>query len=163
MWIVNLVLHWAVYSGIFPNELFCPYLNHIYKVPLKLIALVCPRYYISLMDVSQNLIFITSYYFDFKLLMILFSILKCLLKVTFFWKTMFVVIYAKTYHRFIPTIYENFKSVFFNHLVHTKTCLIWVIEGILIAILRYFHWIAPKQMDIISKMQKIRFTENYYM
>ena len=32
-----------------------------------------PRYYISLMDVAQNLIFITSYYIYFKLLMILFS------------------------------------------------------------------------------------------
>ena len=34
---------------------------------------VVARYYISLMDVAQNLIFITSYYIDFKLLMILFS------------------------------------------------------------------------------------------
>ena len=32
------------------------------------------RYYISLMDVAQNLIFVTSYYIYFKLLMILFSI-----------------------------------------------------------------------------------------
>ena len=33
-----------------------------------------PRYYISLMDVAQNLIFLTSYYIYFKLLMIVFSI-----------------------------------------------------------------------------------------
>ena len=32
------------------------------------------RYYISLMDVAQNLIFITSYYIYFKLLMIVFLI-----------------------------------------------------------------------------------------
>ena len=39
------------------------------------IILCCnrPRYYTSLMDVAQNLIFITSYYIYFKLLMILFS------------------------------------------------------------------------------------------
>ena len=50
----------------------------------------------------------------FKLLMILFSFQWCLPKATFFWKTMLVVIYAKILHnRFIPTIYENFKSVFF--------------------------------------------------
>ena len=30
-----------VSSGICPNQLFRPYLNHIYEVPLKLIALVC--------------------------------------------------------------------------------------------------------------------------
>ena len=36
--------------------------------------LVHSMHYISLMDVAQNLIFITSYYIYFKLLMILFSI-----------------------------------------------------------------------------------------
>ena len=31
------------------------------------------------------------------------------------------------------------------------------------AILRYFHWVIFKQMDIISQMQNIMFVENYYM
>ena len=57
-------------------------------------------------------IFINSYYIYFKLLMILFSIEWCLLKVAFFWKNMLVVIYAKKlYYTCIPTIYENFKSM----------------------------------------------------
>ena len=35
-----------------------------------------------------------------------------LMKAAFFWKTMLVAIYAKILHcGFIPTIYENFKSV----------------------------------------------------
>ena len=35
---------------------------------------------------------------------------------------MLVVIYAKILHRsFIPTIYENFKSLFLAYLVQTKT------------------------------------------
>ena len=53
-----------------------------------------PRYYISLMDAAQNLIFITSYQIYSKLLMILFSNRWCLLKAAIFWKTMLVVIYA---------------------------------------------------------------------
>ena len=68
---------------------------------------------ISLMDVVLNLVFRTSYYIYFKLLMILFSSQWCLLKAAFLRKTMLVVIYAKILHySFIPTIYENFKSVF---------------------------------------------------
>ena len=47
----SLVLRCTVSSGICPNQLFCPYLNHIYEVPLKLIALVClmslaPKYFV---------------------------------------------------------------------------------------------------------------------
>ena len=47
---INLVLRCAVFSGICPNQLFRPYLNHIYETPLKLIALVCrmsfvPKYF----------------------------------------------------------------------------------------------------------------------
>ena len=38
------------------------------------------RYYISLMDAAQNLIFITSYYIYFKLLMILFFNLMMLIE-----------------------------------------------------------------------------------
>ena len=56
---------------------------------------------------------------------------------------MLVVIYTKIlHHSFIPTIYENFKSVF---------------------LLIYFQWMMFKQMDITSKMQNIMLTENYYM
>ena len=59
---------------------------------------VKPRCYISLMDVAQNLIWISSYYIYLKLLMIiLFSFQWCLLKAAFFWKTMFVVIYTKIF------------------------------------------------------------------
>ena len=29
----------TLFSGIYPNQLFRPYLNHMYEVPLKLIAL----------------------------------------------------------------------------------------------------------------------------
>ena len=39
----------------------------------RLRSYVKPRHFISLMDVAQNLMFITSYYIYFKLLMILFS------------------------------------------------------------------------------------------
>ena len=61
---------------------------------------------ISLMDVTQNLIFVTIYCIYSVLLIILF-------KATFFWKTILVVIYAKILHpSFIPTIYENFNSLF---------------------------------------------------
>ena len=42
------------------------------------------------------------------------------------------------------------------------TGLIWVTERIKV-VLKYFHWIIFKQMDIISKMQNIMFSENYYM
>ena len=36
------------------------------------------------------------------------------MEAAFFWETMLVVIYAKIlHHSFIPTIYENFKSVSF--------------------------------------------------
>ena len=39
----------------------------------------------------------------------------------FFWKTMLVVIYAKTLHRsFIPTIYKDFKLVYFTYIVQIK-------------------------------------------
>ena len=72
-----------------------------------------PRHYISLMNIAQNSMFFTSYYIHFKLLMILFSNQRCLLKAAFFWKTMLVVIYAEILRRsFIATIYKNFKSVF---------------------------------------------------
>ena len=37
-------------------------------------------------------------------------------------------------------------------------------EAILIkTILRYFHWVIFKQMQIISKKENIMFVENYYM
>ena len=49
-------------------------------------------------------LFLTINYFIFKLM--------CLLKAASFWKTMLIVSHAKIlYHIFIPTIYENFKSV----------------------------------------------------
>ena len=51
------------------------------------------RHYISLMDVAQYLIFITSYCIYFKLLMILFWIWCCYC----FSKTILVVIYIKIY------------------------------------------------------------------
>ena len=74
-----------------------------------------------------------------------------------------VVIYAKILHlNFIPTICENFKSVFW--LIYCKrkfenlyTGLIWEIKRIK-AILRYFD-----NMDIISKKQNIVFAKNYYI
>ena len=38
-----------------------------------------------------------------------------------FLKTILVAIYAEVlHHSFIPTIYENFKSVFFTYLMQTK-------------------------------------------
>ena len=79
------------------------------------------------MDVAQNLIFMTSYYVYFELLMIS---VECLFKGAFFWKTRLVGIYAKTvYCSFIPTIYVNFKSVFFylsSTHVNLETCiLVW--------------------------------------
>ena len=48
---INLVLRCAVSSGIYANQLFHPYLNHIYDVSLKLITLVClmsfrPKYFV---------------------------------------------------------------------------------------------------------------------
>ena len=71
------------------------------------------KYWISLMNVAQSLIFITSYYIYSRLLMILFPKLWCLLKAAFFWKTMLVVIYAKIlHHSFITIIYERFNSIF---------------------------------------------------
>ena len=42
------------------------------------------------------------------------------------------------------------------------TGLIRIIERIK-AILRYFHWIIFKQMEIILKMQNTMFATNYYM
>ena len=53
-------------------------------VTIYIIFFMEARYYISLMDDAQNLIFITSYHMYFKLLMILFSVQWCLLKAAFF-------------------------------------------------------------------------------
>ena len=50
----------------------------------KVLFIVLPRYYISLMGVTQNLIFITSYYIYSKLFIDFTFKLMCLLKVTFF-------------------------------------------------------------------------------
>ena len=78
-------------------------------------------------------------------------------------KTMLVVIYAKMLHRsFIPTISKLFFLFTYctGIFVNFYTGLICVIE-IIKAILRYFHWIIFKQMDIISKIETIMFTENY--
>ena len=44
------------------------------KKPATKNSIEKPRYYISLMDIAQNLIFITLCHIYFKLLMILFSI-----------------------------------------------------------------------------------------
>ena len=79
---------------------------------------------------------------------------------------MLLVIYAKIlHHSFIPTIYDNFKSVFFIYLVQTKIRkLVYRFDlEIIKAILRYFYWIIFKQMNIISKMQQTMFAKNYYM
>ena len=79
---------------------------------------------------------------------------------------MLLVIYAKIlHHGFIPTIYDNFKSVFFIYLVQTKIRkLVYRFDlEIIKAILRYFYWIIFKQMNIISKMQQTMFAKNYYM
>ena len=66
------------------------------------------------MDVAHNLIVSSSIYIYSKLLMILFWKDWFLLKVAFFWKTTLVIVYAKIlHHSFIPTIYENFESIFF--------------------------------------------------
>ena len=59
---------------------------------------------------------------------------------------MVAVIYAKILHRsFIPTIYENFKSVFFIYLGQTKIwkpeCMLDLVIERIVAVLRYFHWI----------------------
>ena len=63
------------------------------------------------MGVAKSLIFVTLFYLCSKLLMILFSNKWCLLKVTFFIKTMLVKIYSKILHHiFIPTIYKNFNK-----------------------------------------------------
>ena len=92
------------------------------------------RYYISLMDVAQSSIYITLYYNCSKLLISLFSNWWYLLKTALFRKTMSVVIYAKILHQsFIPTIYENVKSIMFAYLLKRKfgnlhICLIWAIE-----------------------------------
>ena len=119
---------------------------------------VIPGYYISLMDVAQNLIFITSYYIYFKVLMILFSFKWCLLKAEVFWKTMLVAIYPKIlHHNFIPTIYDNFKSVFMLIECNRKfgnmdTALLWVNKRIK-AILRYFHWTMVKKCKLSEKYE----------
>ena len=83
----------------------------------------------------------------------------------FFCKTMLLEIYAKMlHHSFIPTIYRNFKSLFYLPSVNEnlETCIqVWSEQ--LKVILRYFPRIVFKQMDIISKMQNIMFPQNYYM
>ena len=48
---INFVIHCTVSSGTCPNQLSRPYLNSMYEVPLKLIALVClmslaPKYFV---------------------------------------------------------------------------------------------------------------------
>ena len=60
---------------------------------------------------------------------------------------------------------DKFKTVFLftyctGKFVNFYTGLVCITE-IIKAILRYFHWIIFKQMDIISKIQSIMFTENY--
>ena len=90
----------------------------------RIIYLMVFYLYFIGMDVARNLILIVSYYIYSKLLMILFSSYRCLLKAVFFWKTVLVVIYAKILrYSFIPIIYENFKSVFF--LIYLGQTKIW--------------------------------------
>ena len=80
----------------------------------SLAGFVLSRYYISLVDVAQNVIVIISNYVYSRLLMILFSNKWCLFKVVFFWKNMLVVLYSWILHpSFTRTIYKNFKSVFY--------------------------------------------------
>ena len=51
---INLVLRCAVSSGICPKQIFCPYQNHIDKIPLKFIALVCLKSLLPMYFVVQS-------------------------------------------------------------------------------------------------------------
>ena len=66
------------FVGVYSSNRTTPFLNFLKMMKRKggcypLVVLNTARHYISLMDVAQNLIFITAYYVYFKLLMILFS------------------------------------------------------------------------------------------
>ena len=58
--------------------------NHFKSKKKSKTDLFITRYYISPMNVAQNLILVTSDKIYFQLLMIIISILRCLLKAAFF-------------------------------------------------------------------------------
>ena len=82
------------------------------------------------MDVTQSLIFITSYYSTLSYSWSYFQINDAYLKAAFFRKTMLVVTYAEILHNsFIPKTYEKFKSVSFylsSKNENLETCIpVW--------------------------------------
>ena len=79
-----------------------------------------------------------------KLLRILIFNLMMLIESGILLKNMLVVIYAKIFYRsFIPTIYEDFKSVFFTYLVHTK---MWEF----VYMLDLSYWKNESNFDVLS-------------
>ena len=65
------------------------------------------------MGVLQNLIFITSNYIYFNLMLILISNKWCLLKAAFSWKTMWVVIYSKILWIYSDKFTKTFNQIFY--------------------------------------------------
>ena len=101
------------------------------------------------MGVLQNLIFITSNYIYFNLMLILISNKWCLLKAAFSWKTMWVVIYSK-----ILWIYsDNLRKLlvkFFTYLGQTKVYFQRVLS--LSNILINEHYVKNAKYRVRSKL-----------